>query len=189
MKTAFRHAALAWFVISVTGPMAALAEEPFFPARHEVTLDIDKDGKMDRAVIVPETDIARAELSIYLAANDESLSGKPTFRKTVMLDRLLLAFESKGNGSLILGYGCGGCSNDYETTLTIIHRDGEFLVAGYTFAWDTRNGIGSCDIDLLTGQGVMTEGLDGEGKPIDGEFAPVRLADWSDDGRPEACEL
>jgi hypothetical protein len=157
-------------------------------ARHEVTLDFDRDGKTDRAVIVPETDTAQAELSIYLAADDESLSGKPAFRKKIALDGLLLAFESKGDGSLILGYGCGGCSNDYETTLTIIHGDGEFLVAGYAFAWDTRNGIGSCEIDLLAGQGVVTEGLDGESKPIDG-FAPVRLADWSDDRRPKACEL
>ncbi len=189
MKTAFRHAALAWLAISATGPMTALAEEPFSAARHEVALDFDKDGKTDRAVIVPDTDIAQAELSIYLAADDESLSGKPTFRKNVALDRHLLAFESKDNGSLIIGYGCGGCSNDYETTLTIAYRDGEFLVTGYTFAWDTRNGMGSCDVDFLTRKGVVTEGLDGERKPIDGEFAPVRLADWSDDRRPKACEF
>ena len=49
-------------------------------------------------------------------------------------------------------YGCGGCSNDYETTLTIISRGGEFLVAGFTYEWDTRYSAGTLRHQLSDGK-------------------------------------
>ena len=82
-----------------------------------------------------------------------------------------------------------GCSNDTETSLTIIHRSGEFWVAGFTFNWDTRDyGIGGCDINFLAGKGVFSRGPNGRKKPIKARFAPIRLADWSDEKRPKACD-
>ena len=48
--------------------------------------------------------------------------------------------------------------------------------------------MGGCEIDFLAGKGVVSEGLE-EGKPIDGKFTPVKLADWSDAWRPEACNF
>ena len=47
--------------------------------------------------------------------------------------------------------------------------------------------VGKTEGRLLAG-GSRPEGLD-EGKPIDGKFTPVKLADWSDARRPEACNF
>lgn len=152
---------------------------------------MDHDGEMDRAVLVHYRQASLADLSIYLGAGDAKLasSAKPTFLKTGLTAAGIVQLDSDDSGALIFTYGCGGCSNDYETTLTVAYRDGEFLVAGYTYAWETREAIGSCEIDYLTGRGVMIEGLDGEGVEIKEKFLPVKLADWSDDKRPAACEI
>jgi hypothetical protein len=87
---------------------------------------------------------------------------------------------------LLVHYGCGGCSNDYETTLTIAHRGGDFLVAGFTYNWETREGVGGCDINFLTGNGARSRGL-AKARPVKARFTPVRLIDWSADKEPKVC--
>ena len=70
-------------------------------------------------------------------------------------------------------FGCGA-NKSWAETLTIVHRAGEFLVAGYARDWDWNSHmadgsvetiLGSCEIDFLSGKGVASDGLD-EGKPI-----------------------
>jgi hypothetical protein len=185
---------------------SALAEDkPALDALSEVTLDIDRDGKMDRAVLVgdPESGL---DLYIYLAAGDErlDLSRMPNFLKKEITDGSIIdrGLASKGKGTLTVEscYGCGA-NKSWNETLTIVHRGGEFLVAGYTRDWDWNSHIrkadgewdvetlmGGCDINFLTGKGVASEGLD-EGKPLKGKFKPVKLADWSAEKRPKACEF
>jgi hypothetical protein len=204
MKTVFRRAALA-SIIGLAGVSApALAEEkPSAEPLHEITLDIDNDGKTDRAAIVRSADGAQADLYVYLAAGDGKLdlSRKPTFLKKAITEGSVRGLET-GDGSLIVTscYGCGA-RKSWDETLTVVHRDGEFLVARYAKDWDWGNEIRKpngewdvdtiirgCDVDFLMGKGVVTEGLDGESEPIEGKFEPVKLADWSDDTRPKACE-
>ncbi len=85
-------------------------------------------------------------------------------------------------------FGCGGCSNDYETFLTIAFRRGEFWVVGYTYEWETRDhGAGTCDINLATGKGTLSKD-GGKARAVKGRFAPVKLADWDEDKAPfKAC--
>jgi hypothetical protein len=158
----------------------------------EVLLDIDRDGRMDRARLLRDAKTETVDLSIFLDVDERvaDLSRPPALlKKNLPFEGLLLAFESQGGGSLIITSGCGGCSNDYSTTLTIVHRDGQFLVGGYTYDWDTRTSIGRCDINFLTGKGMLALGLDPEqSAPIAGEFKPVKLADWSEETLPAACE-
>jgi len=184
---AFPRPALALIVALTVIPTAALADNTP-KALYEATLDFDNDGTMDRAALVQEPGSATTDLYIYLSAGSDALdlSRQPTFLKKDLTRERIRAFESKSKGSLRVEFGCGGCSNDYETTLKIAYRGGEFLVAGYTFDWDTRNGIGSCDINFLTGKGVASHGRS-KSKPIKAKFAPVRLADWSEEKRPKAC--
>lgn len=180
------HMVLPWIVALTVVLMAALAEnKPLF----EVALDMDNDGQMDRATIVQDPGAAEADLYIYLAAGDEKLdlSRQPAFLKKDLTTERVWGLESKGKGSLVVTYGCGGCSNDYETTLTIVDRRGKFLVAGVTYDWDTREGMGSCDINFLTGRGVVSRGLNGKSKPVKGKFRPMGLADWSDEIVSKAC--
>ncbi|ANT50452.1 hypothetical protein A6B35_11200 [Mesorhizobium amorphae CCNWGS0123] len=187
-------------VALATIPMSALADsEPTEPP-FEVALDIDADGQMDRAVIAQDADNGQAELSIYLAAGEGKLdpSRKPDFVKKSLTEERILALESKGKESLVITscFGCGA-NKSTEATLTIVYREGKFLVAGYSRDWDwnvhksdgtVETTLGGCDIDFLTGKGIASQDLD-DGKPVEGKFAPIALADWSDDSRPKPCEF
>jgi hypothetical protein len=54
-------------------PFGARAEGKTSPAeRYEAVLDIDRDGKMDRAVLVSHPEGAGADLLIYLGAGSEA---------------------------------------------------------------------------------------------------------------------
>lgn len=177
--------------------MAACAQdEPPF----EVALDMGNDGQIDRAVIAADPDSGLAELSLYLAAGEGKLdpSRKPDFVKKALTEDRILALESKGNGSLVVTscFGCGA-NKSWEATLTIVWRNGKFLVAGYRRDWDwnvqkadgtVETTLGGCDINFLTGKGVASKDLD-DGKPVAGKFVPIALADWSDDSRPEPCQF
>jgi hypothetical protein len=192
VKLALRCAILAVAAASSVASGPAFTETfPPIDGPFEVSLDMDHDGKTDRAVMTRQAEAGLADLSIYLGVGDGKLapSTKPTFLKTGLTAEGIIQLDDDDSGALLFTYGCGGCSNDYETTLTIAYRDGEFLVAGYIYAWETREAIGSCEIDYLAGKGVMTEGLDGAGIEIKEKFTPVKLADWSDDKRPRACEI
>ena len=155
----------------------------------DVTLDLNSDGKLDHDALVVQDDSGPADLYIYLGAGDAPLdiSKPPTLIKTELSDNNVHALAVSGKHAFTLQNGCGGCSNDYETTLTIVDRDGTFLVAGYTLDWDRRNSQGSCDINFLTGKGTLAHGL-GKGRPIKGKFKPHKLADWTDDDSPKICQ-
>lgn len=154
---------------------------------HEVTLDIDRDGKPDRAVLLQPAGSSYVDLHIHLGPGAAPLdpSRRPSVVKTGITAEPIRAFESKGAASLVIKYGRGG-SDDYEVSLTIVHRRGRLLVGGYTHDWDTRHGMGRCAINFLSGKGVASQGLAGS-RPIGTQFKPIALADWSDDKLPKAC--
>jgi hypothetical protein len=189
MTTAFPRAVLSCITALALVPACALAQgnSPLKP-KHEVALDIDHDGKPDRAVLVEDPTSGVGDLYIYLAAGAEKFdpSRKPAILKKELTTARILRFESNAKGSLIVMSGCGGCSNDFATTLTIVYRRGVFLVGGVTYDWDTRAGIGHCDIDFLTGKGVKSRDL-AKAEPLRAKYAPIKLADWSADMRPKAC--
>lgn len=225
LKTVFQYAALPCAVALATGPASAPAE-PSIKALYEITLDIDNDGKTDRAVLVlvggpertnfgPLSDERyglgageSVDLYLYLAVGDEKLdlSRKPAFLRKDIVDPeetpWVQPLESSGKGSLIVTSVYGwGARQSWGQAITIIHRGGELLVAGYSRdwewgnevhksdgSWDVETTIGGCDINFLTGKGVVSEGLE-EGKPIEGKFTLLKLADWSDDKRPEECDF
>src|SRR5882724_8682754 len=126
-------------------PTGARAEEAASQGdRYEAVLDIDRDGRPDRAVLVRHARGAGADLLIYLRAGSEALdpSRKADIRKDDVAHGHVMQLETNNKGSLLVHYGCGGCSNDYETTLTIVYRGGDFFVAGFSYNWETREGTG-----------------------------------------------
>jgi hypothetical protein len=180
MKLAFAYAAL-FVTFAVTPNGARAEEEPTVSVIHEITLDIDHDGRIDRVALVKREVGTAADLLIYLAPGDErlDLSRPPTILKKGLADGHVMALERSAKGSLLVNFGCGGCSNDVETKLTIVHRDGEFWVAGFSYGWETRDwGTGSCDINFLTGKGVRSREL-AKSRSIRARFSRIRLADWS----------
>jgi len=174
---------------------ALAANAPAF----ELTLDIDQDGKMDRAVVTQELG-GPADLTIYLAAGGERLdpSRQPDFVRKALTEDRIIDLENKGKGSLAITscFGCGA-SKSTEETLTVVYRRGKFLVGGYSRSWDwgeqkadgtVETTLGGCDINYLTGKGTVSKDLE-DGRPIKGKFKPVPLKDWSYEKRPKVCEF
>ncbi len=196
-------------------------------ALYQATLDIDRDGKMDRAVLVVvggsggRTDFGpmsgdrygleageSVDLYIYLAAGNEKLdlSHQPTLLKKAIVDReqtnCVQPLETTDRGSLVVTAVYGwGARQTWGESLTIVHRRGEFLVAGYTRdwewgnevhkadgSWDVETLIGGCDINYLMGKGVAYHVLD-QYQPMKGSFKLVKLADWAVGKRTKACDF
>jgi hypothetical protein len=158
-----------------------------------VTSDWNGDGRMDRAILV-EGQEERADLYIYVSTDDPN-GGE---RRDLALAKTGAAWkgamwgtqpslELSPKGSLLLKSGNDAIGRSrWSQTLTIVYRNGEFLVAGMTF--DSRDTLepkagGHCDLNLLTGQGIRN------GKALKVAAKQIRLADWSDDSRPKECEM
>src|SRR5262245_22485800 len=182
--------ALAGAMLAAPRPLLA-GSLPLIEGAYEVSLDMDRDGREDRAVVARDAGSPGVDLYVYLGAGDEriNLSRPPSALKKDITLQFVTGLEGRGNGALVVSYGCGGCSNDYETTLTIVWRGGRFVVAAFAYALGTRQAIGDCAIDFLTGTGFVSDGPDDDKRPMEGNFVPVTLADWSDDKAIEACGL
>lgn len=167
---------------------AAPQEEPRILS--EAALDINNDGKKDRALLVDSPD--GTNLHIYLDAGEGKigLAKKPDFSKN---DAAFYSYGStnvpglavKGN-SLIIETGKEISRYQWSERLTIVHRGGAFIVAGLTFSEedvDEEKKLGSCDVNFLSGKALRN------GKPTREKVAPVTLADWSDKTRPKACDF
>ena len=80
--------------------------------------------------------------------------------------------------------------NRWRLTLTIAYREGAYRVAGYTYSWyDTLNlpDRGTCDLNLLTGRGVLTLAERPE-RAVRTDLRARPVTDWTDDApRPAAC--
>jgi hypothetical protein len=177
--------------IAVVATVSAYAQGPAkspLDDRHDVTVDIDRDGRPDRAKLVRNRESNQFDLVIEPSSwNDNPLlSRRLAVTKQSIASGLVLEFAAKGN-SLVVTTGCGGCSNDVSTTLTIVHRDGTFVVAGYTLAWETRTSSGTCDVNFLTGKGTLQRD-GGKARVLRGKFAPIKLDEWSEEKRPKECE-
>ncbi len=67
----------------------------------------------------------------------------------------------------------------WELTLTVAFRGGTYRVAGYTYRWrDTilLEDNGDCDLNLLTGRGVLT--VDGATRDVRTDQAAVPVTSW-----------
>src|SRR6478735_3270404 len=90
----------------------------------DVALDMNGNGAMDRAVLSGgDGRLGNKDLAIYLDAGTDAIdaSRQPSFVKKGLADGIIATLETRGS-SLRVQFGCGGCSNDYETMLTIAYR-------------------------------------------------------------------
>jgi hypothetical protein len=92
------------------------------------------------------------------------------------------------SGSVLLTSRNDSVGRDRWTlTLTVAHRDGELKVAGITYqrydTLDPEAGWGTCDLNLLSGRGVV-EGPGGKEEITVPGPAPS-LADWQESDLPE----
>jgi hypothetical protein len=129
-----------------------------------------------------------ADLEIYRGGRDE-----PDIVKKDMVPadglRFAMPLEGTDKGSLnvVTSNGFGNTGNETET-LTIVYRDGKFVVAGYATSWSLREDSSDCSINFLTNRAVKREGDDAVGKTLKARFRIVPLAEWSDVTLPGLCE-
>lgn len=201
MKTVFRHVVLPWMIVA-TIPAPAFAGDKS-EALYEITLDIDKDGKTDRAVLVlvgpGRTDFdtltkeryglsegENVDLYIYLGTGDDKLdlSREPTFMKKAVVDReetnWVQPLEKNDDGSLVVTSVYGwGARKSWGESLTIVHRGGDFLVGGYAKDWEWANEVrkpdGTLDVETAIG-GCDIDFLSGKAvasQGLDEEETPI----------------
>ena len=131
----------------------ALAQEA---PNWEVTADLDQDGAPERYAL-KENGTGTVDLVIDSRAGRATAAG-------IAWDGGMAGQEPDlalgASGAVRLTSRNDSVGRDRWTlTLTLAHRDGELRVAGVTYEWhdtlDPEGGWGSCDINLLTGQGVV----------------------------------
>jgi hypothetical protein len=179
----------------------------------EVTLDMDADGKLDRAVLVlvgpgrdttwdlsrghyPLTTGDSVDLAIYLGGGDVpiDITKPPSILKQNIADRdyaaWLQSLEVVNKRSLKVGWNeQPGSSHDLEEEITIAWRKGKFLVVGIDTFWENPNGIGNCQLNLSTGQGSRSEGEFPAAKPtFKAKVKPIPLEKWSAKTWPTQCD-
>ena len=126
-----------------------------------VTLDMNGDGSMDRAVLVNNPDETSVDLLIYLgedAAHKMKLAlNKPEIAWTGAMWGQLPSLESNNKDSLLIKSENSAIGRDrWSQKLTVAYRNNEFVLAGYTYdSYDTLDPKAgkSCDVNLLTGKG------------------------------------
>ncbi|MDB5551792.1 MAG: hypothetical protein JWL86_1776 [Rhizobium sp.] len=221
MRTAFRvsfRVALALMTMPVASTFAGTGTKS--EVLYQTSLDIDRDGKPDKAALVlvgpGRTDFheltrdryglgqdERVDLYIYLGKGGENadLRQRPDFIRQRIADPERVSWvqplEVSKSGSLrISAAHQWGSSHDWTEILTVVYRNGEPVVAGFTMGWywnslladDTFETLeGACDVNFLTGKGTLTKD-EGKPKPIKGVFKPVKLADWTSAKIPPACD-
>jgi len=101
--------------------------------------------------------------------------------------------EVAANGSVLLTSKSESIGrNRWFETLTIAHRRGTYLVAGYTYSfYDTLDlaSAGSCDLNLLNRMGFLTRGQ-GAKEPVAHDVPAIPVYGWHMDREiPKICQL
>ncbi len=200
---------LLFFLNFMPSAEAQIKREALF----DVTLDMDADGKPDRAVLVlvgpgrdttwdlsrghyPLSEGETADLAIYLGGGSEpiDISRPPTILKQNIIDREYAAWvqslEVVNTRSLKVGWNYQpGSTNDLDERLTIVWHNGKFLVVGLDTYWENNGLNGNCQLNLATGQGSKAKGEFPASKPtFTAKVKPVPLEKWSEKTWPTQCD-
>lgn len=154
------------------------------------THDWNGDGGFDRAVVTGSGD----EVDLWLYLSNGEPDGRDLIARAAGIGWRGLMWgtqpeiEVTGKGALLLTTMNEGIGRSrWHETLTILWRDGRFVVGGYTrSAYDTLEPDYeyACDVNLFTGKGVFN------GKPIATEVRAVPVTDWrASDAQPYSTRI
>jgi hypothetical protein len=144
---------------------SAFAQGDTFAARHiwdVVNADWNEDGRFDKALLaINPDDSSQVDLYLYLSSEKGLLLA--TYVPAVAWHGEMFGtqpdLDVNARGSLLI-YSQNDAigRNRWRETITVAYREGQFVVAGYTYTsrdtLDLDNTM-SCDVNLLTGQGVL----------------------------------
>ncbi|MGF1502023.1 MAG: hypothetical protein ACFBSD_09405 [Paracoccaceae bacterium] len=148
----------------------------------------NRDALLERAVLV-EGELDSADLYLFATMDGpRDMALVATGRGIVWSGALygtLPRLERAENGSLrLLSQNTAIGRHRWEQVLTIAHRGGAYVVAGFSYAaFDTLDPTAetSCDVNLLTGLGIR------DGKTVQVPAAAVPVSAWTDDAAPQVC--
>ncbi len=152
----------------------------------EITGDLNGDGIPDRAVLSQEGENDSATLHIYtgsvggLEMLEESAPNLVWMGSGMAGQQPDLRMTPHGSLEVISMNEAIG-RNRWNQVLTIAFRDDIFKVAGFTYSWydtlDLEN-QGVCDINLLTGKGVLSLGPEDESKALKTDLKAMQVRNW-----------
>ena len=165
-------------VMLLAGPLAA----------QDIRADLDGNGHAETfRLLVPEDD-PRADLEI---AGQWASRIYPGVGRAGIAAGTLPRLELTSNGSLRLITANSAIGrNRWEQILTIAWRDSAYRVAGYTYSFhDTLDpeAHGFCDVNLLTGRGVIRTGTAPERTVREWRLRALPLEDWTMETIPAVC--
>lgn len=155
-----------------------------------VSSDLDGDGHAETFRITHDNNDGRADLVIENANGTIKAADIAWIGGIGQRPELDVA----PNGSVrVVSMNASIGRNRWYLTLTIAHRDGAYRVAGYTYSWyDTLNpdDNGLCDLNLLTGKGILDKGENGPKRAVRTNVQPLPVTEWKDDHPiPDVCEV
>lgn len=176
------------FVLSLA-PLSPAFSAEFMDTqeRHELAIDLNGDGVMDRAVLDQGPD--GLELSVSFSKNGVApdANAVPDFIRKALGSGAASGLAKGEMGELLLAYGCGGCSDDTTSMLSITLNAGQFVVSRYQLDWETREGSGQCIIDYAAGTGQLKIDVEEKTTMLQGPFKTKQLSEWDEVTQEEAC--
>ena len=171
---------LALLLILLAGPVASQDAV--------IRADLDGNGHAETFRLLVPTDDPQADLEVTGQWQTRLYPGLGWAGASAgTLPRLELA----ANGSLrLITENMAIGRNRWEQAITIAFRDGAYRVAGYTYTfYDTLDldSHGFCDVNLLTGRGVLQSGTGPEKTVREWRMRAVPLDDWTMDSMPGVC--
>ena len=131
----------------------------------EITLDIDQDGKRDRAVLARNDDESSyVDLTIYLGddADKPDLSRQPSIVKRHLASGHVYEMTPKATDRYASRFAAVGAAMMTILLSASFIAPETFWSAGLSRSWELRDGsIGRCDVNYLTGKGGGVEGAAG----------------------------
>jgi len=170
-------------------PSASLAAGPAMAPENVIDVavgDWNKDGKPDLALLAV-TSADDVAIGVYLYLREDNGLLKLALAAP---DKVWgsahggIAGQEPGlkalpNGSIAITEQNSAIGRDrWEQTRTLAYRNGQFVVAGYTFSsYDTVQELPplNCDLNLLSGKGTLN------GKPVAFAARTIALQDWKDE--------
>lgn len=175
---------------------SAQAAETSFPGvapgriLRQLSHDWNHDGAPDHMIVVAvdETNEIQQELRFYLSGAGGMQLAESHPGNWVGDDGTVIStdFNLTPKGSVNISSGNMAWGSDrWSETLTIAYRNGQFIVAGFTYSGhdthDSEKGV-YCQVNLLTGKGALNQ------KSFNTTAKPIPFKDWiGSEHRPREC--
>lgn len=152
-----------------------------------VSSDLNGDGRPERFSLIDANGTADLQIEntgggVLIAENIVWVGGMSGQKPEL---------DAAANGSILVTSMNEAIGRDrWRLTLTIAHRQGGYMVVGYTYSWydtlDPENN-GTCDLNLLTGRGFLTQ-TDRPAKSVNTKLRAMPVTSFKDDHPiPEVC--